>query len=228
MVPGERLGAEHDGRRQQKASRHTDLRHTAVEAAAVLGCVFHSSQNCTAPLTPDAEALNQSQQYEKNRGPHTDLGGGRKDADQERRCSHQEKCEHQDLLASDAVAEVAHHNTAEWPRQEADREGGEGKNCRQRGVCVRKEQRRKDQRGGGAVDLKVVPLDRGADQNRSGHTPQGRPVDSCGRWGIRVVHVIAPCMECPVSSRTEREARQGDYAVIQGTVKLFSIDRLIS
>ena len=68
--------------------------------------------------------------------------------------------QHEHRLAADAVAEVAEDDAAERPRDEADGEGAEREQRADQRIDAREEQLAEDQRGGGAVEEEVVPLDR--------------------------------------------------------------------
>src|SRR3546814_1851711 len=50
--------------------------------------------------------------FRSDRGPDTDLGVGGKQSDEDSGDAHQDEAEHQQLLAADAVAEMAEHDPA--------------------------------------------------------------------------------------------------------------------
>src|SRR4029450_7508465 len=83
-------------------------------------------------------------------------------------------------LAADPVPEVPPHQAPDRAGQEADPERGErGEGARRRGKRG-EELRTEDQRGRGAVDEVVVPLDGGADGAGHGHPAQLLRVDRAG------------------------------------------------
>jgi hypothetical protein len=57
---------------------------------------------------------------------------------------------------------MAEYHAAQRPREKAHRIGGERRQRARQGIEGRKEDLVEDQRGGGAVKEKVVPLDRGS------------------------------------------------------------------
>ena len=69
-------------------------------------------------------------------------------------------------LRPDAIAEVAEHQPAERAGDEAHAEGREGEQRSDGRIGLREEDLAEHQRGGGAVDEEVVPLQRRADRRR--------------------------------------------------------------
>ena len=97
---------------------------------------------------------------------HADLVVRRQQADQGRADAHDDQRQQQHLLAADPVAEVAEDQPADRSREEADGEGGEGRELGGRAVEAVEVELVEDDRGGGAVEEEVVPLDGGADGRR--------------------------------------------------------------
>ena len=170
-APGqERLvGGQHAHQRQhpvgqQQADRHADLRPAGVEPAALGVAGLQGHQDRTAPLAAEAQPLQEAQQHQQDRRPDPDRRVGRQQADRERGDAHQQQGHDQDVLAADLVAVVAEDHAAERPGDEPDGVGGEGQQGADQRLEAGEEQLVEDQRGGGAVDEEVVPLQRRADQ----------------------------------------------------------------
>jgi hypothetical protein len=69
-----------------------------------------------------------------------------------------------DSLAADAVAEMPEDDPAQRPGRESDPVGGQRQQRARRRLRLGEEQLVEHQRGGGAVEEEVVPLDGGADE----------------------------------------------------------------
>ena len=145
---------------QADPGRRAHLRESAEEAAAPGRRVLHRHQGGAAPFTADREALKEPQDGEQDRRRQPDHGVAGHQTHQGRRDTHHDQGDDQHLLASDAVTEVAEHDTADRTGQEAHAEGGEGQQCPDQRAGVREEQLGEDQGGCGAVDEEVVVLDR--------------------------------------------------------------------
>src|SRR3546814_15393528 len=83
-------------------------------------------QHRAAPFAADRESLDQPQDDERDRGPDADLGVCGKQSDEGSGDAHQDEAEHRQLLAADAVAEMAEHDPDARARYEAQRIVGEG------------------------------------------------------------------------------------------------------
>jgi hypothetical protein len=112
--------------RQQVAGRHARLRPARPEATALGVAIFADHQHRAAPLAADGETLDEPQQDEQQRRVEADHAKCRKQADQESRAAHQYQAGHQELLASDPVAQVAEYKAAQGPGDEHQRIGREG------------------------------------------------------------------------------------------------------
>jgi hypothetical protein len=131
--------------------------------------VFDGHQGGASPLASDGEALHQPEQGEQDRRGEADDGVAGHQAHECGGQTHGDEGDDEHLLAADAVAEVAEHDAADGPGQEADAEGGEGEQRPDERAGVGEEQFGEDQRGGSAVDEEVVVLDGGADETGRGH-----------------------------------------------------------
>ena len=80
--------------------------------------------------------------------------------------SHQQQGGDQGRLAADAVAEMPENRGTYRARNEADGVDGESLEGPDPGIRMRKKQLGEDEARDGAVEKKVVPLDRGADGGR--------------------------------------------------------------
>jgi hypothetical protein len=132
--------------------------------------MFARHQHRAAPLAADRDALRDTQQHQQDRCPGAGARIGRQEADADRADAHDRERRHQRLLAADAVAEMPEHQAAERSREKADREGAERGQRGEKRVAAGKKQLAEDQRGRGGVDIKVVPLDGGADERGGGRT----------------------------------------------------------
>jgi hypothetical protein len=130
---------------------------------SVLRGVLDAEQRRPAPFAARGEALHQAQQHQRDRGQHADCRVTRQAADREGAAAHQQQGEHQHRLAADPVTEMAEHDAAQRPGDEAGAERGEGHQCADHVVEAREEHRREDQRRGQAVDDEVVELEGGAE-----------------------------------------------------------------
>src|SRR5205823_2108802 len=95
----------------------------------------------------------------------------------------------QHRLAAELVAVMAEHDAADGPRREThrvSRKRGHGAGKRREG---RKEELVEDERGGGAVEKEVVPLDRCADEAGGGDFEDFRTAFQVAvAWGNRGGH----------------------------------------
>jgi hypothetical protein len=169
-APGmESRGGQHRGERdegcggQNAASLRALKAEARVEAAAPCGGMLGDERARTAQLARHGEALDEAQRHEKDRGEQADLAVRGEEADSERRDSHQQQREDEDVLAAVAVAPVAEDEGADGPRDIADGVGRQGRDERHRGVSAREEDRWEDKGGGGGVDGEVVVLQGAAD-----------------------------------------------------------------
>ncbi len=175
---------------QQQPDRHADLRPAGVEPTALRVARLQRHQHGAAPLAAEAEALHEAQRDQQDRRPDADRGVGRQQADGERGTAHQQQGHDQDVLAAEPVAVVAEDDAAERPGDEADGVGGEGEQRADERLEAREEQLVEHQRGGGAVDEEVVPLQRGADQARHDDVAYRRRV--AGDFGRESASAMGP------------------------------------
>ena len=184
LLLAHQLGAqEEDDVGQDDAGRDAHLGRCAVEALLALGRVLGGHEDGAAPLAADADALEEAQGHEQDRGPDADgvVVGQQADADGGR--AHEQQRGDQHRLAAGLVTEVAHDHAAEGAGDEADREGGErGEGAGEVGATG-EELRAEHEGRGGAVDEEVVPLDRRADEAAR----DGPPQQLAALGGARVV-----------------------------------------
>src|SRR5579871_1830476 len=88
----------------------------------------------------------------------------RQKADQQRTHTHQQQGADERGFAADAVAQIAEEEPSYWPGDEADREGGKGKDSAEEGIDRGKEDLGEDEGSCGSVKEEIVPLNRGADR----------------------------------------------------------------
>ncbi len=171
-----------------------DLDDAAQEAAFVGGRVLDHHQHRAAPLPAEPDTLQEAQHHEKNGRSDADLLIGRQQADQERPQSHHDDGDREHRLAADPVAIVSEDRRAERPREKADPVGAERCDGRERRVAGGEEDLVEHQRGRGAVDQEVVPLDRGADDARPDDTAKrcGFGAEVAGTDAFCNGHVVSP------------------------------------
>jgi hypothetical protein len=131
--------------------------------------VLGGHQYCPAPLPAQADALQEAQDYEKERGCDAYGRVAGQEPDEESGEAHNQEREDQHRLSSEPVAEVPEDRTAQRPRQEGYPERGEGgQGAGDRGQ-LREEHSPEDQGRRGPVDIEVVELDGGADEAGEGY-----------------------------------------------------------
>ena len=153
------------------ADRHGRLRPAGPEGAAAVRAVLGHQQHRATPLAADGEALEEPQHHQQRRRPVADLPEGRQAAHQERDGTDQQKAELQQFLAPVLVTEVSEHDAAERAREEPDRIREERREDRvQVAAGLREEHLVEDERGRGAVEEELVPLDDRAGHRRGHHS----------------------------------------------------------
>ena len=191
-----------DASGQQQPGGYAHLRPGAVEAALAGWGVLHGQHHRAAPLAADAEALSQAEDHQEDRGGHADGAVGGQQADQERGNPHDQQREDQHLLAADPVAVVAEDDPADRAGQEADGVSAEGQQRAGKRRELGEEELVEHQRGGGAVEEEVVPLDGGPDEARRGYLPDGGPLTHpLAAEPFHAVHAATSCRrQCVVAA----------------------------
>src|SRR5215217_6538451 len=136
----------------QNGIRQPQLSSWSSGTAPMVGGVLEAERVRARLLAGGGEALQQPQAYEQDRRPDPDGVVAGQAADEEGRGAHQRDGEDQDALAAVLVADVAHEERADRPRDVADAVGGERQQRARRGVGLGEEDLAEDQRGGSAVD----------------------------------------------------------------------------
>jgi hypothetical protein len=108
--------------------------------------VLDGHQDRPAPLTADAEALEDAQDDEQDRSPHADGLVGRQQTYEEGGDSHDQEREDQHRLAPDPIPEVAENNSAHGAGEEANGKRGEGRQRPGKRRKFREEELVEDQR----------------------------------------------------------------------------------
>ena len=169
---------------EHQSERRAHLRKAGDEAAALRRGPLSRHQHRAAPLAADGEPLQRAAERQQHGAPDADRVVGRHQPDGHGRDAHHHHRRDEQRLASDAIAEVAEQSGAERARDEADEKRGERQHRPRRRDRRWKEQPRKHQRRGGAVQEEVVPLDRGADRrrdHRASEMPPPRVLVEMGR-----------------------------------------------
>jgi len=192
-VVRQRLRGEKRGRRQHEAAADAELAPRRVITALLGRRVLADHQHAAAPFAAGRDALQQAQHDERGRRPQADLRIGRQQADREGRRAHDQQCPDERRLAPVAIADVAEHDPAERPRDEAERECREcGEAAGERRCAGREEHVAEHQRRGRAIHEEVVPLHRvagdGGDDDPAQLPVGERPDGARGLHGVGRVH----------------------------------------
>src|SRR5205085_6005100 len=189
-----------------RAARHRDLRPPPLHATPMRRRMLDRHRQRPAPFPADPEPLEQPHRHEEDRRPEPDTLVRGEQADRRRRQPHDQERQIQHRLAAELVAVMAEHDAADGPRREPYRIGRE----RRHGAGQRRERGKEelveDERGGGAVEKEVVPLDRRADEAGGGDLDDFRTAFqvaggdrgghdasiTSGRGGTRVPKIMAP------------------------------------
>jgi hypothetical protein len=155
-------------RAEHQADLHAGLRERGVIAAPLRRRVLGEQGGGAAELGARAEPLDDAQQHEQDRRQHADRIVRGQQSDQAGADAHHQRGDDERGAPADAVAEPAEEEAADRAEQECHAERGERDQRAHPGRGVGEEQLVEDERGGGAVDEEVVPLQGGADQ-RAGH-----------------------------------------------------------
>ena len=177
-TPGQKLGvgeppgqAEEHAGRAQETERRAELRKAAVPGLLAGWRVLGGKQDCPTPFAAESDALSQPAYRQQHGGTDADGVIRRQDADEHGRGTHRQECGDERRLAPDAIPEMTEQRRADGPREEGEREGGEGLENARRRIILRKEQLREHQRGGGGIDVEIEKFDRRADQTREQNAP---------------------------------------------------------
>ena len=203
---------------EQVAERDARLRPGGPEAALVVAAVLGGHQHRTAPLTADREALHQAADHEQDRRRDPDGGVRRQQADREGADPHHQQRDDQHRLAPDLVAEVAEDHPAQGAGREAQRVGHEGVERAVGAADLAEEDLAEDQRGGGAEEEEVVPLDGRADQAgrddpHDRALARGSPAGAFAVRGARAARELGVgCHLCvPFTRRSSRRPSGGRF-----------------
>ena len=146
-----------------RPTRRRGLDPRGVEAALVLRRVLGDVDRRAAVFTTEREALRQTQTDQDDRRDDAGRGIGRQQADEEGADAHQRHGDEEGVFAADDVAEPTEKQRAERAHRETGGEGEqrEDEGCRR--IDAGEELRRQNGRQR-AVDIKVVPLEYGAER----------------------------------------------------------------
>ena len=147
-----------DDERQEEAERRGRLDEARVVTAPVVRRMLRDVGRGAAVLAAEREALHQAQRHHQDRRQPADGCVGRQQADQERRCAHEDDGDEEGVLAADEVADAAEDQRAEGAHEKAGGISGECREQRRRLVARRKEQGGEERRQH-RVQVKVVPLE---------------------------------------------------------------------
>uniref|UniRef100_J2JTH2 Ribonuclease E n=1 Tax=Streptomyces auratus AGR0001 TaxID=1160718 RepID=J2JTH2_9ACTN len=180
IVEYRRQQPEHPGGREEPHGR-AELREGGVQPAPGARRMLDREQRGPAPFAAQSDALEEAQQRQHHRCPDPPAVIAREQSDAGGRQPHQQKGDHQDGFTAHPVAEVTEEHRAEWPCGEGH---GVGRQRREGGVdrVERREERLvEDERGGRAVAVEVVELDRRPDEGGHGHPPHALPTRRTAR-----------------------------------------------
>ena len=129
-----------------------------------------------------------SETFRSGADPHPERVVGGQHSNNGCRNAHHEQGEIEYGLAADPVAEMTEDDTAERPRNKAERKSRKRQQRADHRIESWKEQFVEDQRGRGAIKEEIVPFDSGADEARGRDFHMGRP------YGLqRNANVVRKC-----------------------------------
>ncbi|MNO48359.1 hypothetical protein D3C76_386920 [compost metagenome] len=180
-------GQDHQQRKEQAESRGR-LDPRGEVAALAFGCMFGHVGRGAAVLTAQGQALQQAQADQDDGGRHANGRVAGQQTDDGRGHTHDHNGDEEGVLAPDHVAQPAEHDGAEGAYGKA---GGEREQREDKGGCLvdAGEEVLGDDRGEGAVQVEVIPLEHGAQGGREndlalllgypavGRAARGRVVD---------------------------------------------------
>ena len=166
--------------RHEEPQRRGGLDPAGVQPALLVGGVLRHVGRGAAVLAAEGQPLRQAQQHQDRGRQHPDARVGRQHADRRGRQPHHHDGDEEGVLAADQIPDAPEHQRAERPDQESGRVGGEAGEQRRRRVPLGEEQRREERRQS-RVDVKVVPLEDGAERRGEDHLPRLRPADRARR-----------------------------------------------
>jgi hypothetical protein len=152
--------------RNKEADRRPQLGKHAVPGALSLGRVFDRDQSRSTPFAAKPNPLNKTQGGKRQRRENARPRVGRQHADQRRRQPHGQHGRHEGRFASDAIAKMAEQEGTHGTREEGETECQIGVERLRLGRGSREEHRPEHERRRNAEDVKVVELDRRADEAR--------------------------------------------------------------
>jgi hypothetical protein len=159
-VPSARAIAERCGR----------LNPRRIEAALVAGSVFAYIDRRPAIFTAECESLREAQANQNDRRDDAGSGVGRQQSDEERANAHERHCDDERILAADDVAEPSEKERAKRANGEAGGERKQREDESRRRIDPGKELRRENRRQR-SVDIKIVPLENGAERRGENDHP---------------------------------------------------------
>jgi len=155
--------------RQDQARRTAELRERREEGAPSLRCVVRWPSAPRRPTSPPiAMPCATRSKHEQHGRPHAGACIGRQEADADGADAHDRQRRHECFLAADAVAQVAR-----TPARRTAARRSRPQRCRTKASVAKKTDSLPGKNslpnisgGRRGVDIKVVPLDRGADKSR--------------------------------------------------------------
>ena len=182
----QRTHAHDDQQRHQQAQRGRSLDPGGVGAAPVLGGMFGHIDGGPAILAPQGQALQQAQPYEQDGRRHADAGIGRQQPHCKGGQAHDQHGHQKGVLAPDHVTQPPEQY---GPQRAHQKTGGERQQREQKGRArvERAEKLARNDGRQGTVEVKVVPLEHGAQRRGNDHPRllgRHRPVGSRGGHGL--------------------------------------------
>ncbi|MNS59535.1 hypothetical protein D3C72_924950 [compost metagenome] len=178
---------EDNQQRKKQAEGRGGLNPRGEETAPAFRCMFGHIGCRTAVFTAQGQTLQQAQGDQDDWRRHAN--GRVTGQEAHHRCgnTHDHNRDEEGVFAPDHVAQPTEHNRSEWPHGKACGEGEQGKD-KGRGLVDAGEEVLGDDRREGAVEVKVVPLEHGAQGRGEDDLALllGNPVVGCAARGCVV------------------------------------------
>src|SRR5260370_2348299 len=145
--------------RKKKPRRYAKLRPGSDESAVPETLrPLHSQKDRSSPFATNANALNTAEHSKNDRTPNSNHVIPGYKGDHHCRNSHEQERRDQRRLPTRAVAVMTKNKRAHWPSQEAHEINEECLQRTNQRIGIREKQLREHERGNGAIEEKVIPL----------------------------------------------------------------------
>ena len=155
-------------KRHEEAQRGRGLDPRGVVAALAIGRMLGHVGGGATVLTAQRQALQQAQRDQNDRGGHADGGVVGQDADDEGRQAHDQDGDQEGVLATDHVAQAAKHQRAKGAHDEACGKSQQREDEGRTRIQATEKLLGND-RGQRSIQVKVIPLEHGAERRCKNH-----------------------------------------------------------